>query len=95
MDNISSGSLMVCSLVLCPLLVPVRLGDTGVCRIRPPDQVSGDSDSVPHQLHHSITFGYSPAQETLPCGFIKFTILVDLSLDIITIHLVCMDHVLE
>ena len=39
-----------------------------------------------HQLHHSITYGYSPTQEPLPWGsnIKKSTILVDLSLIIYT-----------
>ena len=37
----------------------------------------------------------APAQESLLQGSGKFTILVDASLVRITIHLVCMDHVLD
>ena len=38
-------------------------------------------------------YGHAQAQEPLPRGVMKFIILVDPSLVIITIHLVCMDQV--
>ena len=38
---------------------------------------------------------HAPAQEPLPLGVMKFTVLVDPSLVIITIYLLCMDHAQE
>ena len=37
-------------------------------------------------------FGHAPVQELLHRGVIKFTTLVDLSIVIFTMHLVCLNH---
>ena len=44
---------------------------------------------------HNMKYGHAPAKKALPLGIMKFTTMVDPSLVIITIHLVCMDHAPE
>ena len=45
----------------------------------------------PEKMHfHYMTYGHALAQEPLPRGFMKVTILVDPSLVIITMYIVCL-----